>query len=98
MTDYEKDLQEWLEDPENAAEYLNAAMEEGDRDVMLLSLRRVAQARGGMAAVAERAHVKRENLYRMLSKRGNPELSSLVNILHGMGLKLAVQPETANAH
>jgi probable addiction module antidote protein len=93
-TDYEQDLNEWLKDPEFAAGYLNAAIEEGDKDAILLAMRRVAQARGGMAAVAERAHVKRENLYRMLSKRGNPELRSLFNILHGMGLKLTVQPET----
>jgi DNA-binding phage protein len=38
-------------------------------------------------------HIKRENLYRALSKRGNPELRTLFNILHGMGLRLAVLPE-----
>ncbi len=94
-TDYEQDLHEWLKDPQNAAEYLNAAIEDGDREVILLAMRRVAQASGGMAAVAERAHLKRENLYRALSKRGNPELRTLFSILHGMGLKLAVLPETA---
>ena len=93
MTDYEQDLHEWLKDPDNAAEYLTAAIEEGDRDVLLLSMRRVAQARGGMAAVAERSNLKRENLYRTLSKGGNPELRALYNILHGMGLKLAIIPE-----
>jgi probable addiction module antidote protein len=46
-----------------------------------------------MAAVAERAHVKRESLYRMLSTRGNPALSSLLSILHGMGLKMTIQPK-----
>jgi probable addiction module antidote protein len=95
MTDYEQDLHEWLKDPDNAAEYLTAAIEEGDRDVLLLSMRRVAQARGGMAAVAERSNLKRENLYRTLSKGGNPELRTLYNILHGMGLKLAIVPETS---
>ena len=95
LTEYEQDLHEWLKDPQNAAEYLNAAIEDGDREVILLAMRRVAQASGGMAAVAERAHIKRENLYRALSKRGNPELRTLFNILHGMGLKLAVLPETS---
>ena len=94
MTDYEQDLNEWLKDPDNASEYLTAAIEEGDRDVLLLSMRRVAQARGGMAAVAERSNLKRENLYRALSKGGNPELRTFYNILHGMGLKLAIVPET----
>lgn len=95
MTDYEQDLHEWLKDTDNAAEYLTAAIEDGDRDVLLLSMRRVAQARGGMAAVAERSNLKRENLYRTLSKGGNPELRTLYNILHGMGLKLAIVPETS---
>lgn len=93
MSEYEQDLNEWLKDPANAAEYLTAAVEEGDRDVLLLSMRRVAQARGGMATVAERSHLKRENLYRALSKGGNPELRTFYNILHGMGLKLAIVPE-----
>jgi probable addiction module antidote protein len=48
-----------------------------------------------MAAVAERSNLKRENLYRTLSKGGNPELRTFYNILHGMGLKLAIVPETS---
>jgi hypothetical protein len=44
------------------------------------------------AAIAERSHVKRESLYQMLSKRGNPELTSLFNVLHGMGLTITIQP------
>jgi probable addiction module antidote protein len=91
--DYHTEHIEWLKDPENAAGYLNAVIEEGDKDALLLALRNVAEAEGGMAAVAERAHVKRESLYRMLSTRGNPALSNLLTILHGMGLKMTIQPE-----
>lgn len=90
---YEDDLQQWLQDPENAAEYLNAAIEDGDKDVILLALRQVAQARGGMSAVAERAHVGRESLYKMLSTRGNPAFLNIANVLHGMGLRLTIAPE-----
>ncbi len=84
---------QWLKDPENAAGYLNAVIEEGDKDALLLALRNIAEAEGGMAVVAERAHVKRESLYRMLSTSGNPALSNLLSILHGMGLKITIQPE-----
>lgn len=91
--DYHTEHIQWLKDPENAAGYLNAVIEEGDKDALLLALRNVAEAEGGMAAVAERAHVKRESLYRMLSTRGNPALSNLLTILHGMGLKMTIQPE-----
>lgn len=86
---------EWLKHPENAAGYLNAVIEEEDKDALLLALRNIAEAEGGMAAVAEKAHLKRESLYRMLSPRGNPALSNLFSILHGMGLKMTIQPDKA---
>jgi len=61
--------------------------------VFLLALRNVAEAKGGMAVLAEKANLSRESLYRMLSKRGNPEIKSLFSLLHAMGLRLAVEPE-----
>jgi probable addiction module antidote protein len=92
-TPYQQDLIEALKDPCEAAAYLNAAIEEGDRAVFLLALRNVAEANGGMAALAERANLSRESLYRMLSKRGNPELKSLSSLLRAMGLRIAVEPQ-----
>jgi len=91
--DYHTEHIQWLKDPENAAGYLNAVIEEGDKDALLLALRNIAEAEGGIAAVAEKAHVKRESLYRMLSTGGNPALSNLLSILHGMGLKMTIQPD-----
>jgi probable addiction module antidote protein len=90
---YHSEHIQWLKDPENAAGYLNAVIEEGDKDALLLALRNIAEAEGGMTAVAEKAHLKRESLYRMLSTRGNPALSNLLSILHGMGLKMTIQPD-----
>ena len=75
-TSYQKDLIEALKDPYEAAAYLNAAIEEGDREVFLLALRNMAEANGGMGAVAAKANLSRESLYRMLSKRGNPEVKT----------------------
>lgn len=92
-TSYQKDLIEALKDPCEAAAYLNAAIEEGDREVFLLALRNVAEANGGMGTVAAKANLSRESLYRMLSKRGNPEIKSLFTLLHSMGLRLAVEAE-----
>lgn len=51
----EDDLHVWLQDAGNAAEYINAAIEDGDRYVFLLALRDVAKAQGGMTAVAEKS-------------------------------------------
>ncbi len=84
-------LQELREDPELAAEYLKAALQEDEPGVLLVALRRVAEARGGLAKVARSAGIERESLYRALSPRGNPRLSTLVAVTKAMGLKLTVE-------
>lgn len=96
-TDYQRDLIEALKDPAEAAAYLNAALEEGDKEAFLLALRNIAEANGGMKAVAEKAHLNRESLYRTLSRKGNPEIRTLFNLLHGVGLRLSVTPEEVAA-
>ena len=92
-TTYQEDLLEALKDPREAAAYLNAAMEEGDRALFLLALRNVAEAHGGMGAVSEKAKLNRESMYRMLSKKGNPEIKSILTLLHSMGLKMSIEPK-----
>jgi probable addiction module antidote protein len=88
---YQSKLIEDLRDPTEAAEYLNAALEEGDRELFLLSLRNVAEAKGGISKLAESTQLNRENLYRMLSEKGNPEFYSLYTLLDALGLHLAVE-------
>ena len=77
--------------PEFAASYLAAAMEETDEPgVLLIALRQIAEARGGMAKIAKDAGIQRESLYRALSKRGNPRLTTLLAIIRAMGMTLTV--------
>jgi probable addiction module antidote protein len=94
---YQKDLIELLKDPREAAAYLNAAIDEKDRAIFLLALRNVAKAHGGMTSIAAKSNLNRESLYRMLSKKGNPEIESLYILLHAMGLKLSVETESSRA-
>lgn len=78
-------------DPEFAAEYLKAALEDADEPrVLLIALRHVAQARG-IAQIAKAAGVQRESLYRALSPNGNPRLSTLFAVAKAVGLKLTVE-------
>jgi probable addiction module antidote protein len=86
---------EWLKDPENAAAFINAVIEDDDLEALLLALRDVAHAQGGMTALAEKTHVSRSSLYKTLSKRGNPEFGSILKLLHGMGMSLTVEPNGA---
>jgi probable addiction module antidote protein len=89
---YQEHLKEAFADPLEAAGYLNAALEDGDKELFLLALRNVAEARlGGMSKLAAASGLNRESLYRMLSGNGNPELKSLDRLLHALGLKLAVE-------
>jgi probable addiction module antidote protein len=67
-------------------------LEEGNAQVVPVALRSVADAVGGMAALAERTGLSRETLYRTLSDKGNPRLDTLVTILHAFGLRLSVAP------
>ena len=89
---YEDWLLERLRDPAEAAAYLEAAIEQGHQEALMLALRHVAMAQGGIAAVARRAKLTREAAYRILSKAGNPELRSLSAILAAAGLRLSVTP------
>lgn len=88
---YQTELIESLKDPREAAEYLNSALEENEPQVFLLALRNVTEAHGGMNKLSKATKLNRENLYRMLSKKGNPGLYSLNSLLEVLGLKLAVR-------
>jgi probable addiction module antidote protein len=79
-------------DPALALEVINSILADGDQNELLLVLRQLAQAFGGVQAVAEQAHLNPTQLYRTLSPKGNPALDSLTAILKAMGLRLAVQP------
>ena len=92
---YQSNLLESLKDPTEAVEYLNAALEDGEPEVFLLALRDVVDSYGGMGKLAASTSLNRENLYRMLSTKGNPEFFSLSTVLGAVGFRLAVEPKTA---
>jgi probable addiction module antidote protein len=61
-------------------------------------LRTVAEAYGGLGAVALEAGISRESLYRALSPRGNPTLRTLLAVLKTVGMRLSVErPDSAAA-
>ncbi len=93
---YEQGLKDALADPNEAAAYLNAALEDESPDVFLMALRDVANAQDIMH-LAHETSVNRENLYRVFSERGNPQFSNLKALLDSLGLALAVEPKRAAA-
>jgi len=89
---YQNHLIESLKDPLEANAYLNAALEDEDFRVFLVALRNVAEAHG-IGNLAAAAELNRENIYRMLSERGNPCLSSVFALLRAMQLRLSIGSE-----
>ena len=85
----------FTEDPAYAIELLNSILEDGEQGELLIALRHLAKAFGGVQSIAEKAALNPTQLYRTLSSQGNPELRSLAAILKAMGLRLAVEPVRA---
>jgi probable addiction module antidote protein len=79
------------QDPAYALELLNNILEDGEQGELLIALRQMTNAFGGVQSVAEKANLNPTQLYRTLSEEGNPELRSLAAILKAMGLRLAVE-------
>lgn len=89
--DYRDDLLRRLKNPRYAVGYLNACLQDDDDGVFLLALRDVAQVHGGLRSIAGKTHLNREHLFRMLSKKGNPRLHSLRQLIGTFGFKLTLQ-------
>ena len=81
----------YSEDPALAVELLNSILEDGEQAELLIALRQMAKAFGGVQTVAEKANLNPTQLYRTLSEEGNPALSSLTAILKAMGFRLSVE-------
>ena len=80
-----------LQSEAEVAAYIEAMLEDGDARAVPVALRTVAEAVGGMGALARKTGLSRETLYRTLSKRGNPRLDTLAAILAAFGLRLTVR-------
>ena len=94
--DYKKFLIERLKDSREAIGYLNAALEDKENpEVFLLALRDVAEAHG-MRKIAKKARLNREGFYQMLSKRGNPTVTSLFSILDVLGFVMRLDRSQKN--
>ena len=95
VSHHEREAEELRADRELAVEYLKVAMasldDPHDRAAGLLALRTVAEAYGGLGAVAAEAGISREALYRALSAKGNPTLKTILAVLKAVGMRLSVE-------
>lgn len=94
-TNWSKGLQARLKDREYAIGFLEANLEEYERDgdlgAFLVAIRHVAQAQGKIKKLAEEMGVDRSTVYRALSKEGNPTINTLNAALRSLGFKVSVE-------
>jgi probable addiction module antidote protein len=99
MRSYRELVTQTVQDPGEASAYLKASLDDyeqdGNLEAFLLALRTVIEAQGGMTELARKTSLNRQNLYRTLSKNGNPRLQTLHEILHAIGLKLSIEPRSS---
>ncbi len=96
-------VQRLASDPGSVKSYLQAIMEEyqtfGDPGVVLLALRTVAEAEGGISALAKRIDIEPEVLSEELSSDIALTIGTLKTILNAFGCRLSIEPlETENSH
>ena len=93
MRTVEYKTSDYLNTPEDIAAYLNEILEDDDPKLLMLALRNVADAGGGISALADQTGLNRESLYKTLSGKRNPGIETINAILHAFNLRLSV---TAN--
>ena len=89
----EPHLRKQLLDPEFAAAYLSYTAESDDPSDFMFALREVTEAYGGIGKIAKRAKLNRQQLYKTLSREGNPEFRTLRAMLAAAGFTLTVAPK-----
>ena len=87
--DYKTGLLKRLQSPKYAAKYLATVLENESQEVFLVAVKNVLESKkANMTKFSEQTGLSRQALYHVLSKRGNPRLSTLNQILKTAGLKI----------
>ena len=84
-------LKRYLQDPRDAAAYLNDALSDEDPKIFLSALKDVAKAqKGGLSRVCEQANLSRESLYNTLKKAG-PRLENFKALIEALSLRIHIE-------
>ena len=79
----------YLDDDETIIEYLSAAIQDPNPDMLLEAIRTVARARG-MSQLARDSGLGRESLYKALAPGAKPRYETVTKIMRALGLRLHV--------
>ena len=70
---------------------LEEYQKDGDEKAFLSALALAARVHGGFSKLSKATGLNRENLYRALSKRSDPRLSTIMQVLGNLGLSLTIR-------
>jgi probable addiction module antidote protein len=73
--------------------FMDEALDTNDTAYIAHALGVVARAKG-MAKIAKKTKLRREQLYNTLSKRGNPTLKTTMSVLSALGISLRTKRPT----
>jgi len=85
------DIAEYLEDEEMIQEYLNAVLEEGNSQEIIIALGHVAKAIA-MSKIAEQTGLSRPSLYKALSENAKPQFDTILKAFRAVGENLKLKP------
>jgi len=88
------DAADYLDSDDVVAEYLNAALEDDNPDVLLQAIADVAKARG-MTQLAKDTGLGRESLYKALAPGAKPRYDTVLRLMRALGVELHAAPATA---
>ncbi len=95
MTSFEKfDAADYLDSEVMVAEYLAAALEDGNPDLFIAALGDIAKARG-MTEIANESGLGRESLYKALRSGSKLRFDTVHKVLGALGVKLTVTSPAA---
>ena len=94
-TSFRDHFLEDLKDPEFAQYYLEAALEDyekdGDTESLWVAIRDVAEAQEGIGQLAQRTDMSHQQLYDILASQHNPRLDSLLSIFSALDYRLYLE-------
>jgi len=85
------DAADYLETAQDIADFLAEAFQDGDAATIAHAIGTAARAKG-MTQIAKDAGMSRESLYKALSADGSPQFSTVLKVLHALGVHLSVEP------
>src|SRR5205807_4735150 len=90
-------LDDYLKDEKFAAEFLSQALQEEDFGTFLLSLKDIIRVHGSIKSIAEKCELSRSTLYNLFSEKANPEMKTILTLLHALGYELKVSKRSEEA-